>query len=60
MRVTVIPIIIGALGMIPKGLEREMEELEIGGGIETLQTKALLRLARIFKGPRDPRRLAVT
>ena len=30
MKVTVIPIIIGALGTVPKGLVKELEELEIG------------------------------
>ena len=36
MRVTVISISIGALGTVPKGLEREQEEVEIGGRIETI------------------------
>ena len=49
MRVTVILIVIGALGMIPKGLVRGLEELEIGGKIKTIQTIALLRLARILR-----------
>ena len=31
MKVTVIPIIIGALGTVPKGLVRRLDELEIGG-----------------------------
>ena len=47
MRVTVIPVVIGALGTVLKGLERKWEELEIGGRIETTQTTVLLRLARI-------------
>ena len=37
MRVTVIPIVVGALGMAPKRLEREQEEEEIRRGIETIQ-----------------------
>ena len=37
MRVTVIPILVGALGMDPKGLERGLEEKEIRGRIETIQ-----------------------
>ena len=44
-----IPIVIGALGMVPKGLERSLEELEIRGRIETIQTTALLRSARILR-----------
>ena len=39
----VIPIVIGALGTIPKGLLRRLEELEIGGQVEIIQTTALLR-----------------
>ena len=31
MRVTVMPIVIGTLGTVPKGLERGLEELEIRG-----------------------------
>ena len=46
MRVTVIPIVIGAIGMVAKGLERGLEVLEIGGRIKTVQTTAL-RSARI-------------
>ena len=36
MKVSVVPIVAGALGMTPKGLERIMEELEIWGRIETI------------------------
>ena len=36
--VTVIPIMIDALGTVPKGLERELSELDIGGRIETIKT----------------------
>ena len=43
MRMTVIPIVIGALGMIAKGLERKLEKVVIEGRIETIQTTALLR-----------------
>ena len=41
-KLTVIPIVISMLGMVPKGLERQLEGLEIGGRIETIQTTALL------------------
>ena len=44
-----IPIVIGSLEMVLKGLERKLEELEIGGRIETIQTTALLILARILR-----------
>ena len=36
--VTGISVVIGALKTIPKSLIRELEELEIGGRAETLQT----------------------
>ena len=49
MRVTVIPIEIGALEMVPKGLERGLEELEIEGRIETMQSTALLKSAWILR-----------
>ena len=49
MRVTVIPIVIEALGTVPKGLEKGMEELEIDGRIKTIQIPALLRSARILR-----------
>ena len=40
MWVTVIPFAVVALGMVPKGLERKLEELKNGGRIETIQTTA--------------------
>ena len=43
MRVKVVPIVIGALGTVPKGLEKSLSELEIKGRIETIQTIALLK-----------------
>ena len=48
MKVTVIPIVPGALGTISKGLQRKLEELEIGERADTIQT-AKLRLARILR-----------
>ena len=46
MKVTIIPIIIGALGTVTKGLVQGQEDLEITGRVETVQTTALLRSAR--------------
>ena len=45
----VIPIVICALGTICKGEAKELENLEIRGQEETIQTIALLRLVRILK-----------
>ena len=45
MKVTIIRIIIGAF----KGLLKGLEDLEVGGRLETVQTTALLRTARILR-----------
>ena len=49
MRMTVIPIVDGALGIVAKGLENRLEELEIRKRIETISTTALFRSARILR-----------
>ena len=49
LRVMVIPIVNDILRTIPKGLERELEELEIIGQIKTIQITALLRFVRILR-----------
>ena len=48
MKVTIVPIVIGAFGTVNKGLLKGLEDLEIGGGVETIQTTALLRTVRIL------------
>ena len=48
MKMTVIPIVIGALGTIPKGLVKGLERLEIGGRAETIQITVLLKSDRIL------------
>ena len=42
MKVTIIPIVIGTFGTVTKGLLKGLEDLEIGGRVETIQTAALL------------------
>ena len=49
MKVTIIPIVIGAFGTITKGLLKGLENLEVGGRVETIQTTALLRMARFLR-----------
>ena len=49
MKVTVIPIVTGTLGTVTKGLLQGIEDLEIRGRVETIQTIALLRSARILR-----------
>ena len=47
MKVTVIPIVIGAFDTVIKGLVEGIEDLEIRGWVEKIQTRVLLRLTRI-------------
>ena len=46
MQVTIIPTIICAFGTVTNGLLKGLEDLEVGGRVETIQTTALLRTAR--------------
>ena len=50
MKVTITPIVIGAFGMVTKGLLKCLEDLEVGGRVETIQTTALLKTFRILRG----------
>ena len=49
MKVTIITIVIGAFGTVTKGLLKGLEDLEVGGRVETIQTTALLKTARILR-----------
>ena len=49
MQVTIIPIVIGAFGTVTKWLLKGLEDLEVGGRVETIQTTTLLRTARILR-----------
>ena len=49
MKVTIIPIVIAAFGTVPKGLLKGLEDLEVGDRVETIQTTALLKTARILR-----------
>ena len=49
MKVTIIPIVIGAFDTVTKGLIKGLEDLEIRGQVETIQMTALLRTARILE-----------
>ena len=46
MKVTIVPIVIGAFGTITKGLIKGLDDLEVGGRVEIIQMTALLRTAR--------------
>ena len=54
VKVTIIPVGIGAFGTVTKGLLKGLEDLEVGGREETIQTTTLLKTARI------PRRVLET
>ena len=49
MQVTTIPIVSGTFGTVTKGLLKGLEDLEVGERVETIQTTALLRTARILR-----------
>ena len=49
MKVTIVPFVIGVLGTVTKGLIKGLEDLGVGGRVETIQTTALLRTARILR-----------
>ena len=49
MEVTVIPVVISALGTIARGLINGLEGLEIRGQVEIMKTKTLLRSGRILR-----------
>ena len=54
MKVTIMPIVIRAFGTITKGLLKGLEDLEVRGRVDIIQTTALLRTARM------PRRVLET
>ena len=47
MKVTIVPIVIGALGTVTEGLLKGLEDLEVRRRVETIQTS--LRTARIVR-----------
>ena len=49
MNVTIIPIVIDAFGTVTKGLLKSLEDLEVGSRVETIQTTALLKTAKILR-----------
>ena len=49
VKVTILPIVISALGTVIKGLIKRVKDLEIRGRVEAIHTTALLRSARILR-----------
>ena len=50
---TVITIVVGALGTVMKNLEKRLTELEIEEGVEILKDTILIKSARILKRVMD-------
>ena len=49
MKVSIVPIVISALGTVTEGLLKGLEDLEVSRRVETIQTKALFKTARILR-----------
>ena len=49
MMATIVPIVICAFGTVTKGLLKGLEDLEVSERVETIQTTALLKTARILR-----------
>ena len=61
MKVTIVPIVIGAFGKVIEGLLKGLEDLKFGGRVETIQMTAIIGNGQnTEKSPGYLRRLAVT
>ena len=49
MKMTIIPIVVGAFDIVTKGFIQELEDMEIRERVETIQSTALMRSARILR-----------
>ena len=49
VKMTITPIVIGAFGTVTTELLKGLEDLEVGDRVETIQTTALLKTARILR-----------
>ena len=49
MQVTIIQIVIGVFATVNKRLLKRLDDLEVGGRVETIKTTTLLRTARILR-----------
>ena len=49
MNVAIIPIVIGVFGTVTKELLKGLEDLEVSGPVETIQTTVLLKTARMLR-----------
>ena len=53
MKVSIVEIVIGAFGTVTEGLLKGLEYFEVGERVETIQTTALLKTARILRKVRE-------
>ena len=60
MKVTIVPIVIGAFGTITKGLLKGLEDMDVGGRIDYPNDSITENSHNTEKSPGDLRRLAVT
>ena len=60
MKVTIIPIVIGALGKVTKVSVQGVEDMEITGQLETIQTTEFAEIGQNTEKTGDLRRLIVT
>ena len=61
MKVTVIPIVVGALRTITEGSVKRLEELKIRGQVEIIPDYNIIKIGpNTEKSPGDLRRLAIT
>ena len=49
MKAAIVPFMISAFGAVTQVLLKGLEDLEVGGRVETIQTTALLKTAGILK-----------
>ena len=49
VKVSVVPIVIGLFDIVTEGLLKGLEDLEVAGRVETIQTTALWKMARILR-----------
>ena len=45
----IVPVVIGAVDTVTKGLLKSLEDLEVGRRVEIIQTTVLLKTARILR-----------
>ena len=61
MKITIVPIMVGALGTITEGLSKGLEDLEVGGRVEDYPNDSIAKNCQNPEtSPEDFRRLAVT